>query len=258
MNDNKTIDITVDGAFGLLTSTISFLSPSLGIAAIAAAPALAEKLKEWLKSLVKQGKITQRECLRMTDGIDGMTETLSVFKDKETLRNDSLFKCNNDGFCDADDIFELILNQIKQDSEKKKAFYCGNFIGNIPYAYDLNYSNLIQYSRTISQLSYSEFCILRVFHISYKDKGVSFSKAEKYVKTNEDTEACELLSEILHLRNLGLLHSIPPYQLGENVGNVIISMSGIRLSELMRLNVLDVNDVNKSLGILQKMTKYMD
>ncbi|MBO4893109.1 MAG: hypothetical protein J5502_10940 [Prevotella sp.] len=252
MDDDKTIGIAVDGAFGLVTSTISFLSPSLGIAAVAIAPAVTEKIKDWLKRLVKEEKITSRECSRMTDGINGITETILSFKDK-AARNDELLKCNDDGFCDADDVFELMINHIKQDSEKKKAYYCGNFIGSIPYATDLRYSHLMQYARTISQLSYSELCLIRIFYTSFKDRGINFSKAEQHLKKNEDIGASELLADILHMRNLGLLHNVVPHNLGDNVGTVMISFSGKRLYKLMRLNLLDDDDVNNSMRILLKI-----
>lgn len=45
MDDNKTIDVVIDGTFGLVTSTISILRPSLGILAMALSPALSEKVK---------------------------------------------------------------------------------------------------------------------------------------------------------------------------------------------------------------------
>ena len=253
----KTIDVAIDGAFGLLTSTISFLNPSLGIVAMAASPALAEQVKIWLKKWVNQGKITQRECSRMMSGVDGIMDTLIYYKEHEKIREDSLLQPNEDGFCDADDIFEFVLNHIKQDSERKKSYFCGIFIGSIPYAIDLDYDNLIQYGRIVSQLSYRELCILRNLHVAFKDMGVSFAEAEKYVKVKEDTKASELLSDILHLRNLGLVNTLAPYNVGDNIGVVAISFSGIRLFKLMRLNILDSDDVNKSLGDMLRITKYL-
>jgi hypothetical protein len=254
MDDNKAIDTAVDGFFGLATSTISFLRPSLGIVAIAMSPVLAEKAKEWLKSWVNQGKITSREYNRLSDGLDGMSETLKLKKISDSIRDDELFLSHADGFCDADDIFEMMLNQIKQDSEKKKAHFSGNFIGNIPFVKDLGYSELMQYSRVIGQISYSEMCLIQIFYSHYKNKSVSFTHAETLVKQNEDPSVDKVLSEVLHLRNLGLLHNVPPYSLGENIGRVMLSFYGKRLYELLRLDLLDNDDVNKSLEVLRKIT----
>lgn len=252
MDDKKTIGAAIDGSLGLLTSTISFLSPSLGIAAVAAAPTLSEKLKEWLNKWLDEGKITPRECSRMTDGINGMSDTLLESQKIGNIRHDSLFETNSEGFCDGDDIFEQMINHIKQDSDRKKAYFCGNFIGSIPYADDLNYSNLMQYSRTICQLSYSELCIISNFYSHYRNTGASFSKAEKQVDNFDDPEKSFLLGEVLHLRNLGILNSLPPYNLDDNIGNVRISYYGIRLYELMRLNILDNNDITMSWEVINK------
>lgn len=252
MDDKTIIGAAIDGSLGLLTSTISFLSPSLGIAAVAAAPTLSEKLKEWLNKWVDEGKITPRECSRMTDGINGMSDTLLESGKHGKIRHDSLFETNSEGFCDGDDIFEQMINHIKQDSERKKAYFCGNFIGSIPYADDLNYSNLMQYSRTISQLSYSELCLICIFYIHYKNCGASFSKAEKQVANYGDPARSQLLAEVLHLRNLGVLLNFPPYNVGDNIGSVGITNYGIRLYELMRLNILDNNDITKTWEVFDK------
>lgn len=255
MNDNKTIDTAVDSFLGIATSTISVLRPSLGIVAMAVSPILAVKVKEWLKNLVNQGCVTPREFDRLSEGLDSMTETMQLNKDNEEIRKDDITDPHTDGFCDADDIFELMLNQIKQDSEKKKAHFSGNFIGNILFAKDLDYSELMQYGRLIGQLSYSEMCLINIFHSYYKDKKISFSNAESYVKHIDDPEVGKILSEVLHLRNLGLLHNMPPYTLGENIGNVMLSFYGVRLYELLRLNLLDINDVNKSHEAILKIIK---
>lgn len=258
MDDNKVIDTAVDCFFGLATSTISVLRPSLGIVAMATSPILAERVKEWLRQWVNEGKMTSREYSRLADGIDSMAETLQHNCEASNIRTDDLVKSKSDGFCNADDVFEMMLNQIKQDSEKKKAHFSGNFIGNILYAKDLDYSELMQYGRVIGQISYSEMCLIRNFHSNYKDKTVSFTNAEIYIKQHEDPAKSKVLSEVLHLRNLGLLNNMPPFNLGENVGNVRLSFYGIRLYELLRLDLLDINDVNKSLGILWEMTRYME
>lgn len=258
MDDNKVIDTAVDCFFGLATSTISVLRPSLGIVAIATSPILAERVKEWLKQWVNEGEMTSREYSRLSDGIDSMAETLQHNREATDIRTDDLVKTNNDGFCDADDVFEMMLNQIKQDSEKKKAHFSGNFIGNILYAKDLDYSELMQYGRVIGQISYSEMCLIRNFYSQYKDRIVSFTNAERYIKRNDDPAAGKILSEVLHLRNLGLLHNSPPFNMGENIGNVMLSFYGIRLYDLLRLNLLDANDVNKSLGDLWRVTRYME
>lgn len=244
MDDEKTIEVATDCVFGLMTSTISIMSPALGIVAIASSPILSENIKSWLKRFVKQGKITEREFSRLSDGLDGMSDTLNFYKEKDSLRTDSLLNTNKDGFCDADDIFESMINHINQDSEKKKASFCGNFIGSLPYTKDLSYSNLMQYSRIISQLSYSELCLINIFCSKLKNKNVCFLRAEQYVKQHENPIAAEILIDILHMRGMGLIQNVPPYNLGANVDNVVLSLSGERLYNLMRLNLLDSIDVD--------------
>lgn len=78
-----------------------------------------------------------------------------------------------------------------------------------------------------------------------------------HIKRREDPEISELLSELLHLRNLGIIEGRPPYNMGENIGNVRLSFYGIRLYELMRLELLDSKDVFNTMGLLMKIEKYM-
>lgn len=257
MEDKEAIDAYVDGGLGIVTATISLIKPTLSIAALAVQPALSIQLKKFLYHLAGINQITQREFSRLEQGIDGMTETLQENMRNGELRTDYLLQQNSDGYCDADDIFEDLINNIKQDSEKDKARFCGNFIGNIPYSTDLDYSNLMQYSKVISQITYRELCLLHNFYKNYKDKSVDFGKAEKYVKRTEDLTANELLSEILHMLHLGLLNTHPPYNLGEIIGKVSLSFYGERLYKLMRLNLLDTKDTNMTLGILWKFTKHL-
>lgn len=257
MNDKEDIEIAVDGFFGLITSSISIYNPALGIAAISLAPALSARIKKWLNGLVEKQVITPREFSRMDEGIDGMMDTLHENLKNNQPRTDSLFQKKKSGFCDADDIFEAMLNHIKNETEKRKAKFCGNFIGNIPYAKDLKYTGLMQYSRIICQLSYTELCIIHNFHNKYNQSGINCARAELHIKRREDPEISELLSELLHLRNLGIIEGRPPYNMGENIGNVRLSFYGIRLYELMRLELLDSKDVLNTMGLLMKIEKYM-
>lgn len=255
MDDNKTIEIATDGFFGLITTTVSILNPSLGIAAMAITPTLSEALKGWLKNLIADNKITRREYNRLAMGFDGMVDTLNYYHVNETPRTDDLLNKNDDGFCEADEIFEKMINQIKQDTDRKKAYFCGNFIGSLPYAKDLVYSNLMQYCRIISQLSYSELCLLEILNSKLNNKNVSFYDAEQYIKQHEDLVAIEILSDVLHLRNIGLIHNVPPYNLGANIDNIILSFSGKHLCKLMRLNLLDFNDIEKYWVTLKTLIK---
>lgn len=257
MNDKEAIDSYIDGGFGVISTAITIANPAMGILAVALQPALTIKLKKWLHKLVDEGKMPQRECLRLEKGIDGMAETLKENSQTEQLRTDSLLQQKADRYCDADDIFEEMINCIKRDSESKKAKFCGNFIGNIPYSSDLSYSNLMQYSKIISQLSYAELCLLNNFYRNYKNKTIDFGKAELYIKRTEDPKANEILSEINHMRNLGILSSHPPYNPGEIIGKVSLSFYGERLYKLMRLHLLDSKDTCETLGGIQRITKYL-
>lgn len=257
MNDKETINVAVDGLMGIATATISLLRPTLSIPAMAIQPALALHLKKFLHKLVEQEKITPRECSRMEKGIDGMVDTIQEYSQSTNIRTDDILQPDADGFSKADDLFESMINHIKQDSESRKAWFYGNFVGSIPFSSDLSYSNLTQYAKIISQLTYTELCLLNNFCRNYKDKSVDFGKAELYVKQTEDPNASELLSEIIHMRNLCLLNSHPPYNQGEIIGKVSLSFSGERLYKLMRLNLLNSKDTNKTLGDLWRITKYL-
>ena len=90
MNDKEAIDSYIDGGFGVISTAITIANPAMGILAVALQPALTIKLKKWLHKLVDEGKMPQRECLRLEKGIDGMAETLKENSQTEQLRTDSL------------------------------------------------------------------------------------------------------------------------------------------------------------------------
>lgn len=251
MDDIDVIEAYVDGGLGIMSASLSLVNPAFGMIAIGAQPMLAKSIKNCLKKMVGNG-ITNREYARLDKALDGMSDSIEEnLKEKLTLNSNVLQK-NGDGFTDADDLFEEMLKQIKNESESKKSYFCGIFIGNIPYSGNLSCSNLMQYEKIISQLSYSQLCLLRALSIS-KETGVNnCGGADNYVRTNPSPDILEVYSELLFLKSLGLLRKIPPYSLNSELGRVEISEFGINLCKLMRLHLLDEADVSKVYSLIEQ------
>lgn len=251
MEDQDVIDAYVDGGLSIMTASISLVNPAFGMIAIGAQPMLAKKIKQGFANMIGKG-ITKREYVRLDKALDGMTDSIeSNIKEKQPL-NSNVLQINEDGFTDADDLFEEMLKQIKNESESKKAYFCGIFIGNIPYSDNLSCSNLMQYEKIISQLSYSHLCLLRAFSNPKISNGNNCGGADNYVRTNPTPDILEVYSELLLLKSLGLLRGVPPYSLGTQLGKVEISDFGTNLCKLMRLHLLDENDVSRVNSLIEK------
>lgn len=257
MEDKDIIDAYVDGGLSIMTASISLVNPAFGMIAIGAQPMLAKKIKQGFANMIGKG-ITKREYARLDKALDGMTDSIESNIKEEQPLNSSLLQKNEDGFTDADDLFEEMLKQIKNESENKKAYFCGVFIGNIPYSGNLSYTNLMQYEKIISQLSYSHLCLLWAL-LTSKEKGDNdCGNADSYVLSNPSPDILEVYSELLHLKSLGLLRSVPPYTLGTDLGRVKISDFGVNLCNLMRLHLLDEKDVSKVNSLIENFKKSPD
>jgi hypothetical protein len=251
MNEMKDVEAYVDGGLNIMSASLSLVDPAYGMIAMALQPAISIKLKDWFRGMINKG-LTKREFDRLDKAIDGMASTIEENQKENRRTNQVLLSPDTEGFSSADDIFEVVLKQIKNDSDRRKTFFTGCFLGNVSFANQLSYSNLMQYERIISQLTYSHLCVLYVLS-EFKSGSLGNKKcngADIYARSHSDPDTSEVYSELLFLKTLGLVRSIPPYNLGAQVGSVEISDLGIRLCELMRLNLLEKEDVNKSLSIL--------
>ena len=250
MNDEDVIGGYIDGGLNIMSASLSLVNPAFGMIAIGAQPLLAKKLKQFLSSMVNKS-ITKREFTRLDKAIDGMTTSIEANLNDKMPLNNLVMQQKEDGFTDADDLFEEMLRQIKNETESKKSYFCGIFIGNIPYSGNLSSSNLLQYEKIISQLSYSHLCLLKVLD-NLKGSGQNrCGRADSYVLSNPIPDVLEVYSELMQLKTFGLVKCVPPFNLGAQLGNIEISDFGVNLCKLMRLNLLEKEDVSKTLSIVE-------
>lgn len=66
-------------------------------------------------------------------------------------------------------------------------------------------------------------------------------------------EGTVLFHQLLHLRNLGILITLPPFNVGTSLGNVRISILGMRLYEMMELDLIPEEDLSRLKTVIVKV-----
>lgn len=165
---------------------------------------------------------------------------------KQDFRSDDLL---NEG-SNFEDILEATLKEAIADCEAKKSKFYGNFIGNLPFAPQIDYSYSFTIQRIIRNLSYKELCVIRYF----KDNGVL--KLQKFDSFNNDglnIEKNEMAFYFKDLLSLGLIHKAPPMGMQYELDNMKLSPLGDDICTLLNLKEMAMNEI-ESIGAI--ITKY--
>ena len=112
-------------------------------------------------------------------------------------------------------------------------------MANIPFDNSCDETTLQSLNTVIRQLTYKELCLIRLL---YHREIVSTNSLEAYLRNTHDMEGTVLFHQLLHLRNLGILITLPPFNVGTALGNVRISILGMRLYEMMELDFIPEED----------------
>lgn len=192
-----------------------------------------------LFSLLGKKDLTKVECTRLgisySIAVDGINEkTNSGAK----LREDSFFAGAE--YSSANQLLESAIKATIDDTETIKSVCYGRFMANIPFKNCCDIATLQSLNTIIKQLTYKEICLIRLL---YDRKQVSSNSMEDYLQKHDDIECTVLFNQLLHLQNLGILITMPPFILGVTLGNVKISTVGLCLYEMMELNRIPEEDL---------------
>lgn len=152
----------------------------------------------------------------------------------------------------ASQLLESSIKATIDDTETIKSVCYGRFMENIPFNNSCEETTLQSLNTVIRQLTYKELCLIRLL---YHRERVSTNSLEAYLRNTHDMEGTVLFHQLLHLRNLGILITLPPFNVGTALGNVRISILGMRLYEMMELNLIPEEDLSSLKAVISKVGK---
>lgn len=183
---------------------------------------------------------TERDCIRL-----GVSYQAAVSKINENLANgisfrtDDLFK-NNNNYSKADDILESVMKSSINDTEQKKSYYYGYFMGNLPFAPEVDYSSAISLQKIIHQLTYFHLCI--IVYIKRNDV-INPDKWKKLLHNTNDIKGFDIIHGIKEIVRFDLTEKVAPFSLGEEIGNIKLGTFGELIYKLMSLDKIDDTDL---------------
>ena len=164
---------------------------------------------------------------------------------KQDFRSDDLL---NEG-SNFEDILEATFKEAIADCEAKKSKFYGNFIGNLPFAPQIDYSYSFTIQRIIRNLSYKELCIIRYF----KDNGVlKLQNFDSFKNNGLNVEKNELSFYFKDLLSLGVIHKAPPMNMQYELDNMKLSPLGNDICTLLNLQEMAINEIESIGAIITK------
>ena len=216
----------------------------------AALPPFLTKAFEAIGQDLLELKLTNKEKRRL--GISYLN-SLAVIKHNvdngQDYRKDGLLEVSLDG--SFEDILEATFKEAIADCEAKKSKYYGNFIGNLPFAPQIDYSYSFTIQRIIRNLSYKELCIILYF----KENGVlKLHNFDSFKNNGGDVEKNELAFYFKDLLSLGVIHKVPPMNMQFELDNMKLSPMGDDICTLLNLQEMDRKEL-ESIGAI--ITKHL-
>lgn len=201
-----------------------------------------------LKSFTSSKNLTEQECIRLgisyNTAIDGINARIKL---GHSIRKDSLFE--ETIICKAHVILEASMRSTIEDSEYEKSLCYGRFMANVPFADEYSSSALMLLNQIIRQVSYKELCLIAC---CYKKPAFNCDVIDKYIRSKRDIDASEVFNYFVHMKNLGVFITEPPFVLGSNIGKIRLSFSGESLYELLELHLIPNEDIS---GILDTLSR---
>ncbi len=164
---------------------------------------------------------------------------------KQDFRSDDLL---NEG-SNFEDILEATFKEAIADCEAKKSKFYGNFVGNLPFAPQIDYSYSFTIQRIIRNLSYKELCIIRYF----KDNGIlKLQNFDSFKNNGLNVEKNELSFYFKDLLSLGVIHKAPPMNMQYELDNMKLSPLGDNIYTLLNLQEIDRKEIELIGNVITK------
>lgn len=241
---NKLLDVGYDitgsiaGAF--LGATIA--GPG-GLLIGAAIPKIISESFKIISSDVLKRRISKREEQKIGAGyIFAIQRIEKNLKEGRSIRNDGFIDADNI-LSDSNTILEGVTVKLQKEWELKKLRYYGNFLGNIFFRNDIDFNYASVLLRLIESLSYRELCIIAVF----SKKGtpeIDLSPIESKYKMNYMMHNFNysMYNDLVELGQLSVFRRVPPFTVGDSIGNCVLSDIGEKLYDLM--NLLEIEEID--------------
>ena len=226
----------------LVTATVSALSkePFIAVFAAGVQPFVKEGFEKALNNIFGKN-VTQGECRKLGISYQAAIDKINKnIEDGLSVRNDAFFESDKMGYSEADDILEGILKNAMNDMEQRNAKLYGHFLANIAFYPEIDVSTMVAMQKIITQLTYYHICCVR-----YLAQNAPFNAEKWNVASTEDTtlKKTQLWLALKAIDRLGLASRVPPYNLGDEIGNIKLSVLGEALYKLMDLESIDSADL---------------
>lgn len=225
-------------------------SPESVLLASVLPPLLSKAFNAIGDDLLKKN-LTQKEMKILGISYVYAINTIKENKDKGIpFRTDNLFIEGIDENSKVEDILESTLKNALNDYEDEKSKFYGYFIGNLPFASEIDYSYSFTIQRIIRNISYKELCIIRYF----KDNGtLKLQNFDSFNNDGQNIEKNELAFYFKDLLSLGVIHKAKPMNVQYELDNMKLSPLGDNICKLLNLQEIDRKEI-ESIGTI--ITKY--
>lgn len=202
-----------------------------------------------LSSLLSVKTYTKLECARLgvayTTAVNGINKKIKL---GANVRAGDMFKGGI--MSKASELVESIMKNAIDDTDILKSICYGRLLQNIPIDNGCSDSALAELSRIVRQISYKELCVIRVFStLDHFDS----DNIDVYMRNNQDVDANIMVSNLIHLKSLGVFITIPQYKMGAMVGNIKLSSVGEFIFKMLELENIPERDLIEQLNVLKKM-----
>ena len=222
----------------LISSVISVLGGD--VASLLLSSAVEPVVRYGFENIISKKDMTQRECQRL-----GVSYRAAVSKINENiaqglpLRSDDMFSRDKSGYAKADDIIEGVLKDSINDTEHKKSIYYGYFVANLAFAPEIGYGTAIHIRKIVEGLTYYNLCGIKFLNTVGVINVDGIIRKEININNLKRLDVYHSMKELVRF---DLIEKVPPYTLGEEIGNIKLGILGNAIYKLLDLN--DVNDTD--------------
>lgn len=192
--------------------------------------------------------VTKREAERLGISYKSAIDVINENVDRGfPLRDDDLFIRSDNHYSKADDILEVLFRSSMDDTEDKKAKYYGYFFGNLPFCPEVNYRQAFLIHKIIPQLTYSHLCLIKLVHERGK---LATGKWKDKVNNEAEVNTILIYHQTKELLQTDILTQVPPYNLGNELGNLKLSSLGNAIFKLLKIKEIQEEDLIETRHVL--------
>jgi len=220
----------------------------------ASLPTIISESFKTISSDVLSRQISKREEQKIGAGyIFAIQRIEKNLEEGKTIRNDG-FMDDDKVLSDANTILEGVTIKIQKEWELKKLQFYGNFLGNISFRKDIDFNYASVLLRLIESMSYRELCLIAVFQRKGTPE-IDLTPIESKFKMNYMMHNFNysMYSDLVELDRISVFRRVPPFKLGDPIGNCVLSDVGEKLYYLMNLQEIDEIDFLKAKADLENM-----